>query len=254
MCMAKTASNEPSGNGSAETFATLPRTLQLRRPEARAVALLHHARRQVGQGQVEFVRQYVRGGGPEPSRPAAHIEDAAAGPELDLRRDPLKPGRRRCRIVLVQPCSGRKFFTVAVLLFQRGAVVDPRRSHGRSLNALLGRASFGASLRSEPSARRSGGATRMSRVLNLIGAPSSAGAYAPGQEKAPAAFRRHGLIEDLTAAGVNVADRGDVPGFRWRPDPLRPKAMNLDAVRATALAVAPRVTEALGAGGNVMVL
>jgi arginase len=94
----------------------------------------------------------------------------------------------------------------------------------------------------------------MTSVLNLIGAPSSAGAYAPGQEKAPAAFRRHGLIEALTAAGVNVADRGDVPGFRWRPDPLRPKAMNLETVHATALAVAQRVTEALRPGGNVMVL
>jgi arginase len=94
----------------------------------------------------------------------------------------------------------------------------------------------------------------MTRVLSLIGAPSSAGAYAPGQEKAPAAFRHNGLIEALTDAGVNVADRGDVPGFRWRPDPLRPKAMNLEAVRATATAVAGRAAAALGAEENVLVL
>ena len=41
----------------------------------------------------------------------------------------------------------------------------------------------------------------MTRTLCLVGAPSSAGAYAPGQEKAPAAFRRHGLV----AALVNPA-------------------------------------------------
>jgi arginase len=94
----------------------------------------------------------------------------------------------------------------------------------------------------------------MTRVLNLIGAPSSAGAYAPGQEKAAAAFRHNGLIETLTKAGVNVADRGDVPGFRWRPDPSRPKAMNLEAVRATAITVAERVAHALEAGESVLVL
>jgi arginase len=94
----------------------------------------------------------------------------------------------------------------------------------------------------------------MTRVLNLIGAPSSAGAYAPGQERAPAAFRRNGLIEALTEAGVNVADRGDVPGFRWRPDPFRPEAMNLETVRTTAMAVAEPVAAALAAGENVLVL
>lgn len=41
----------------------------------------------------------------------------------------------------------------------------------------------------------------MSHSLNIIGAPSSAGAYAPGQEKAPEAFRRHGLIRALMQGG-----------------------------------------------------
>jgi arginase len=94
----------------------------------------------------------------------------------------------------------------------------------------------------------------MSRILHLIGAPSSAGAYAPGQEKAPAAFRRHGLIAALTQAGCQPNDLGDVETFRWRPDPARPKAMNLDAVRDTAVAVADKVAEAFAAGGTVLVL
>lgn len=94
----------------------------------------------------------------------------------------------------------------------------------------------------------------MSRILHVIGAPSSAGAYAPGQEKAPAAFRRHGLISALTKAGCQANDHGDTAAFRWRPDLSRPKAMNLDAVRETAAAVADKVEEALAGGGAALVL
>lgn len=47
---------------------------------------------------------------------------------------------------------------------------------------------------------------------------NSAGAYAPGQEKAPNALRAAGLMELLSTHGIPVDDRGDVPGFRWRPD------------------------------------
>jgi arginase len=91
-------------------------------------------------------------------------------------------------------------------------------------------------------------------TLNLIGAPSSAGAYAPGQEKAPAAFRRHGLVEALIRTGRRVRDRGDVTGFRWLPDPARPKAMNVDAVHRTASEVAVLVGEAMSADESVFVL
>ena len=92
------------------------------------------------------------------------------------------------------------------------------------------------------------------RILSLVGAPSSAGAYAPGQEKAPAAFRRHGLVSALESAAVPVFDRGDVMGFRWRPDPARPQAMNLEAVARTAAAVADRVEECLARDEAVLVL
>ena len=94
----------------------------------------------------------------------------------------------------------------------------------------------------------------MADTIALIGAPSSAGAYAPGQEKAPAAFRRHGLAAAIEQAGRKVRDRGDVEAFRWRPDLEQPRAMNLDAVRRTAMAVAARTTEALSAGEAVLVL
>jgi arginase len=94
----------------------------------------------------------------------------------------------------------------------------------------------------------------MSRILHLIGAPSSAGAYAPGQEKAPATFRRRDLISALTKAGCQVYDHGDTAAFRWRPDLSRPKAMNLGAVGKTAAAVADKVEEALADGGAALVL
>jgi arginase len=94
----------------------------------------------------------------------------------------------------------------------------------------------------------------MSRMISLIGAPSSAGAYAPGQEKAPATFRKHGLASALHRTGCAIADRGDVPSFRWRPDLSRPNAMNLDAVAGTARAVAEKMADAMAAGEAALVL
>lgn len=94
----------------------------------------------------------------------------------------------------------------------------------------------------------------MIRPLSLVGAPSSAGAYAPGQEKAPAAFRRYGLVEALVKSGLHVTDRGDLPGFRWQPDSQHPKAMNLDAVRRMAASVADSVEDALANGEAALVL
>ena len=94
----------------------------------------------------------------------------------------------------------------------------------------------------------------MNRALSIIGAPSSAGAYAPGQEKSPDAFRRHGLIQTLIQAGHQIHDRGDVPGFRWRPDAAHPKTMNLEIVTRVAAAVADQVVAAMYAGEVVLVL
>jgi arginase len=50
--------------------------------------------------------------------------------------------------------------------------------------------------------------------FGLLGVPSSAAAHGPGQEKAPAALRRAGLPERLSAAGVPVADYDDLPVVR----------------------------------------
>lgn len=82
----------------------------------------------------------------------------------------------------------------------------------------------------------------MSRSWSLIGAPSSAGAHTPGVERAPAALRAAGLA----AALGDVTDLGDVPGFRWRPDPSHPTAQNAPVVARVARDVASAVVAAPG--------
>ena len=90
--------------------------------------------------------------------------------------------------------------------------------------------------------------------LAIIGAPTSAGAFAPGQEDAPAALREAGLLDALRSAGHEVVDRGDTPRFRWRVDHAEPRAMNAAAVVAGVHAVAERVAEAIRTGERPLVL
>ena len=52
-------------------------------------------------------------------------------------------------------------------------------------------------------------------TIGVIGAPSSAGAYAPGQERAPQALRDAGLLRRIEERGATVRDRGDTPHQRW---------------------------------------
>jgi len=85
-------------------------------------------------------------------------------------------------------------------------------------------------------------------ALTVLGVPTSAGAFAPGQERAPAALRDAGLLTALGQRGMEVRDLGDSPVWRWRPDRERPRAQNLDAVTAIARDTAERVEAALGDG------
>lgn len=94
----------------------------------------------------------------------------------------------------------------------------------------------------------------MSRRWSVLGAPSSAGAHTPGLEQGPAALRAAGLVNDLRAGGLDVDDRGDVPGFRWRPDPGRTNGQNAPAVAAVAEDVAAGVAAILADGRTPLVL
>jgi arginase len=81
----------------------------------------------------------------------------------------------------------------------------------------------------------------MPRRIALIGVPTSAGAFAPGQERAPAALRAAGLAAALADAGLEVDDRGDREPWRWRPDREQPRAQNAAMVAAIARETAARV-------------
>jgi arginase len=93
----------------------------------------------------------------------------------------------------------------------------------------------------------------MPRVA-VIGVPTSAGAFAPGQEQAPAALRAAGLPAALREAGVEVVDRGDREVWRWRPDRVERRAQNIGTVVEIVRETAGRVAAAVDAGELPLVL
>lgn len=70
-----------------------------------------------------------------------------------------------------------------------------------------------------------------------MGVPNSAGSYAAGQDLAPAALRLAGLLEQFSAAGLEVHDDEDLPHQAWSPDRDHPLAQNADQVTTS---VGPR--------------
>ena len=77
----------------------------------------------------------------------------------------------------------------------------------------------------------------------VIGVPTSAGAHHAGQERAPAALRKAGLVKAMRAAGESVTDVGNLPGAVFAVDHQATGARNLAAVAR----VAGEVTAAVGA-------
>jgi arginase len=90
--------------------------------------------------------------------------------------------------------------------------------------------------------------------LAIVGAPSSAGAYSPGQERTPDALRDIGLISFLEEEGVIVEDKKNVAGYRWKVDKENKRAMNVDQVQSVAKEVAGKVYESLEEDNKVLVL
>jgi arginase len=87
--------------------------------------------------------------------------------------------------------------------------------------------------------------------IAVIGAPTTLGAFSPGQERAPRALRDAGLLEML---GPDVADLGDLPVRRWRPDREHRRAQNAGGVAEVAGEVADRVETALRDGRLALVV
>jgi arginase len=96
--------------------------------------------------------------------------------------------------------------------------------------------------------------TRALADVTIIGAPTSAGASAPGQELAPAALREAGLITELANRGLEVRDAGDGALQRWSPDRDQPRAQNVDRVAAAVRHTTAAVAAALRSSARVLVL
>ncbi len=95
---------------------------------------------------------------------------------------------------------------------------------------------------------------RQPNQIALIGAATSAGAHAPGPERAPAALRAAGLVERLRTAGYEVTDLGDIEPQRFQLDEETPRARNLVAVLAALNALRPKVEQAVRSGALPLIL
>lgn len=95
---------------------------------------------------------------------------------------------------------------------------------------------------------------RQPKKIALIGAPSSAAGFAPGTEKAPAAFRAAGLVEKLQASGFEVVDHGDCAPRLFADDEEHRRARNLPAIVAGLNELKAHAEVAVKSGALVLVL
>lgn len=95
---------------------------------------------------------------------------------------------------------------------------------------------------------------RQPNKIAIIGAPSSAAAFLPGSEKAPAALRVAGLIERLRSIGYEVNDLGDCSPHLFADDDEHRRARNLPAIVASLNELKPRAEVAIKSGALVFVL
>ena len=95
---------------------------------------------------------------------------------------------------------------------------------------------------------------RQPKKIALIGAPSSAAAFAAGTEKAPAALRAAGLAERLQSAGFEVTDYGDCAPRHFADDEEHRRARNLTQIVAGLNDLKARAEIAVKSGALVLVL
>ena len=95
---------------------------------------------------------------------------------------------------------------------------------------------------------------RQPKSIALIGAPSSAAAFLPGSEKAPAALRAAGLVERLQSAGYEVTDYGDCAPRLFADDEEHRRARNLPEIVAGLNDLKTRAEIAVKTGALVLVL
>jgi arginase len=95
---------------------------------------------------------------------------------------------------------------------------------------------------------------RQLKKIALIGAPSSAAAFQPGSEKAPAALRAAGLVDRLKSAGFEVHDYGDCAQRLFADDDEHRRARNLPAIVAGLNDLKLHAETAMKSGALVLVL
>ena len=95
---------------------------------------------------------------------------------------------------------------------------------------------------------------RQPKKIALIGACSSAAAFLPGAEKAPAALRAAGLVEKLTNAGFEVTDMGDCSPRLFADDDEHRRARNMADIVAELNDLKPHAEVAIKSGALVLVL
>jgi arginase len=95
---------------------------------------------------------------------------------------------------------------------------------------------------------------RQPKKIALIGAPSSAAAFLPGSEKAPAALRAAGIVERLQTAGFEVIDHGDCAPRLFADDEEHRRARNLPEIVAGLNDLKLRAEVAVKSGALVLVL
>src|SRR6266567_959468 len=95
---------------------------------------------------------------------------------------------------------------------------------------------------------------RQPKKIALIGACSSAAAFLPGTEKAPAALRAAGLVEKLKNIGYDVVDLGDCAPRLFADDEEHRRARNLPAIVAGLNDLKVHAKVAIKSGALVLVL
>jgi arginase len=95
---------------------------------------------------------------------------------------------------------------------------------------------------------------RQPNKIALIGAPSSAAAFGPGSEKAPAAIRAAGLVDRLQSIGYEVVDFGDCAPRQFADDDEHKRARNIPQIVAGLNDLKPRAELAAKTGGLILVL
>ena len=94
----------------------------------------------------------------------------------------------------------------------------------------------------------------MNASVAVVGVPTALGGHLAGMERTPGELRRRGILDQISASGLDLRDDGDLriePGFRPDPDP---RAKNRALVAAFLPREAAMVAAAVAHGERLLIL